>query len=126
MPTPILATKLHIPPPRPGVIRRPRLERANLLIVSPDNERRWYRYHHLFTELLRRRLGQSVAPGAVAGYHVRASQWYEDNGLETEAFRHATAASDVERAERLIAARRMPLHVLPVVAGVLDWLDSLP
>ena len=64
------------------------LERANLFIIPLDNERRWYRYHHLFAELLRLRLHQSItsSPGdegnLIAELHVRASQWYEANGLE--------------------------------------------
>ena len=92
------------------------LEHANLFIVPLDNERRWYRYHHLFADLLRQRLHQSTAssPGDagrdVAELHIRASQWYEDNGLEIEAFHHAAAANDVERAERLIEGKGMPLH----------------
>ena len=92
------------------------LEHANLFIVPLDNERRWYRYHHLFADLLRQRLHQSAASSTedagrdVAELHIRASQWYEDNGLEIEAFHHAAAANDVERAERLIEGKGMPLH----------------
>ena len=92
------------------------LERANLFIVPLDNERRWYRYHHLFADLLRQRLQQSTASstgdaeGGVAELHMRASQWYEDHGLEIEAFHHAAAANDVERAERLIEGKGMPLQ----------------
>ena len=52
--------------------------------------------------------------------------WYEANGLETEAFHHAAAANDIERAERLIEGGRIPLHSLGVVTAILDWLDSLP
>jgi LuxR family maltose regulon positive regulatory protein len=80
------------------------LERANLFLVPLDNERRWYRYHQLFAELLRQRLQQSAtsSPGDervdLAELHLRASQWYEDHGLEIEAFHHAAAAHDVERA----------------------------
>ncbi len=102
------------------------LERANLFSVPLDGERHWYRYHHLFRDLLRQRLGQSLAPDEIAGYHMRASQWYEEHGLRFEAFRHATAAHDIERAERLIAEGGMPLHSLGVVTAILDWLDSLP
>jgi LuxR family transcriptional regulator, maltose regulon positive regulatory protein len=104
------------------------LEHANLFIVPLDNERRWYRYHHLFAELLRQRLGQSAAssPGnEVADLHIRASAWLEDNGLEIEAFQHATAANDVKRAERLIDGNGMPLHFRGAVAPVLSWLESL-
>ena len=58
--------------------------------------------------------------------HIRASQWYEDNGLELEAFHHAAAANDVERAERLIEGDGIPLHFRGVVTTILDWLASLP
>jgi LuxR family transcriptional regulator, maltose regulon positive regulatory protein len=106
------------------------LERANLFIVPLDNERRWYRYHHLFAELLRQRLhqcGLSVNDeGGVAEYHLRASRWYEDQGLEIEAFQHAAAGNDVERAERIILGKGLPLHFRGAVAAILDWLASLP
>jgi len=108
------------------------LERANLFIVPLDNERHWYRYHHLFADLLRQRLRQNstTSPedegGSVAEFHQRASQWYEEHGLEIEAFHHATAANDVERAERLIEGKGMPLHFRGAVVPVLHWLESLP
>jgi len=108
------------------------LERANLFLVPLDNERRWYRYHHLFAELLRQRLQQSIASspryerGGVAEFHRRASQWYEDHGLSMEAFHHAAAAHDVERATRLAEGEGMPQHFRGAVAPVLDWLESLP
>ena len=113
------------------------IERANLFIVPLDNERRWYRYHHLFAELLRQRLHQSLAAPAggsatadeskhVAAYHIRASAWYEANGLEIEAFHHAAAANDVERAERLIEGDGIPRHFRGAVTAILDWLASLP
>src|SRR4029453_15029379 len=92
------------------------LEHANLFIVPLDNERHWYRYHHLFADLLRQRLQQSFASSSgdaesrVNELHIRASQWYEDNGLEIEAFQHAVAAHDVERAERLSTGKGIPLH----------------
>ena len=95
-----------------------------------DNERRWYRYHHLFAELLRQRLQQSASSGneegGVAEYHIRASEWYENNSLMLEAFHHATAAEDVDRAARLIANNNMGLHFRSVAMTVLDWLVSLP
>jgi len=102
------------------------LERANLFLVPLDNERLWYRYHHLFGELLRKRLGQSLVPGEIAEMHIQASEWYENNGLAFEAFRHATAARDVERAERLIESEEIGLHFRNVAMTVLDWLTSLP
>src|SRR5205085_11088361 len=73
------------------------IEHANLFLVPLDNERRWYRYHQLFADLLRQRLQQRSASStgderdSVAELHMRASQWFEDNGLEIEAFHHAAA-----------------------------------
>ena len=58
--------------------------------------------------------------------HIRASQWYEDHDLEIEAFQHAAAASDIERAERLIQGKGIPLHLRGAVTAILDWLGSLP
>ena len=107
------------------------LEHANLFIVPLDDERHWYRYHHLFAELLRQRLNQSAASSignevlSVAELHVRASHWYENNDLILEAFHHAAAANDVERAVRLMESKGMP--PLPgAAAAILNWLDSLP
>lgn len=105
------------------------LERHNLFIVPLDSERRWYRYHHLFAELLRQRLQQSVSSTGDEGVvesHIRASVWLEENGLVVEAFHHAAAANDIERAERLMAGGGMPLHNRGVVTTILDWLASLP
>jgi LuxR family maltose regulon positive regulatory protein len=103
------------------------LDRANLFIVPLDSERRWYRYHHLFADLLRQRRQQSeVSSAAVDEDHLRASEWYEANGLEIEAFQHAAAGHDVERAERLIEGNGMPLHFRGALVPILRWLESLP
>jgi LuxR family maltose regulon positive regulatory protein len=99
------------------------LVHANLFIVPLDSERRWYRYHHLFGDLLRQRLLQTTN---AAGLHLRASQWYEDNNLDLEAFQHAAAASDIDRAARLVLGDQMPLFFRGGVAPVLHWLESLP
>ena len=74
------------------------LERTNLFIIPLDNERRWYRYHHLFGGLLLQRQGQSLRHEEIAKYHIRASEWYEKNGDAAEAFRHAIAGRDFSRA----------------------------
>lgn len=100
------------------------LEAANLFIVPLDNERRWYRYHHLFAELLLQRLHQ-VQPDIVEKLHIRASEWYEKNSMEVEAFQHAVAANDVGRAARLIEGGGLPLQYLGATSA-LNWLGSLP
>lgn len=102
------------------------LERANLFLVPLDRERRWYRYHHLFGDLLRARLQQTTPSESVAELHIRASDWYEANGLEIEAFGQAAAANDVERAERLIEGKGMPLQYRGALAPIFRWLTSLP
>lgn len=101
------------------------LEQANLFIVPLDNERHWYRYHQLFADLLRQRLHQQQ-PDSVPDLHRRASIWYEENDLEIEAFQHAAAAADVERAARLIDGKGMPLQYRGAVGPVMNWLASLP
>lgn len=119
-------------PATPGQATLELIEHANLFIVPLDDERHWYRYHHLFADLLRQRLQQSTAAAAVdtaedvAELHRRASQWYEDQGLEMEAFHHAVAANDVERTIRLVEGRGIPRHFRGAVLAILDWLESLP
>jgi ATP/maltotriose-dependent transcriptional regulator MalT len=108
------------------------LEHANLFIIPLDDERRWYRYHQLFADLLRLRLHQSIASSQaeaqsqVNELYLRASLWYEDHGLSLEAFHHAAAAHDVERAARLVEGEGMPLLFRGAVTPVLHWLESLP
>ncbi len=108
------------------------LERANMFIIPLDNERRWFRYHHLFADLLRQRLQESGTStiaetgGRITELHSRASVWYENNELEIEAFHHAAAANDVERAERLIEGKGVPLQFRGGGNTVLNWLKSLP
>lgn len=112
------------------------LEQANLFLIPLDQERRWYRYHHLFAELLRERLRQGAAlsveevESVGAELHRRASQWYEENHLEMEAFHHAVAANDIDRATYLMEGGNlpgaMPLQFRGAMAPVLNWLKSLP
>jgi LuxR family maltose regulon positive regulatory protein len=73
------------------------LEAANLFIVPLDNERHWYRYHHLFADLLNHRLRQTF-PDQISELHQRASRWYEQQELPSDAIRHALAAEDFDRA----------------------------
>jgi LuxR family maltose regulon positive regulatory protein len=102
-----------------------RLERANLFIIPLDNERRWYRYHHLFADLLRQRL-QQTQPDLVPELHRRASAWYEQNGLAAEAIDHALSAGDFERAAGLIELGAEQTMMRSEVATFLSWVEALP
>ncbi len=102
------------------------LEQANLFLVPLDESRQWYRYHHLFADLLRHRL-QIEQPAQIPELHRRASQWYAANGLEAEAVRHALAASDWDRAgELILSGASNSLLKQGQVATVLDWLAAFP
>jgi len=94
------------------------LERANLFLVPLDDERTWYRYHHLFADLLRTQLQRSLGAQGVAQLHVRAAEWHAQNGSILEAIHHASAASDDERVERFIEQHYMEL----VSRGEQSWL----
>ena len=99
------------------------LEHANLFIVPLDNERRWYRYHHLFTDLLRQRLGK---PKEFAEFHLRASQWHEENGDLGAAFHHAIATVDFVRAAGLAEAAWQVMNESFQSAAWLGWVKKLP
>ena len=101
------------------------LEHSNLFLVTLDDDRHWYRYHHLFAELLRQRLHQNGDDG-VAELHVRASQWYEANGLETEAIQHALIAEDFERAAGLVEMAWPAMDGRFQAAAWLAWVKTLP
>lgn len=98
------------------------LARANLFLISLDHERKWFRYHHLFREILRQKLTQSDLD--VTQAHTRASEWYETNGFALQAFQHATYINDVERAERLLEGEK-PLLFRGLVRPILNWLNGL-
>jgi LuxR family maltose regulon positive regulatory protein len=102
------------------------LERANLFIVPLDDKGLWYRYHHLFGDLLRKRLGQAVPPEQLSELHRRASQWHEENGLLEQAVKHARAAGDFERIAQ-IAERAAGASLLDArLTALLRWADVLP
>lgn len=100
------------------------LERTNVFLVPLDQERRWYRYHHLFAEAMRARLAL-LHPELVAELHMRASLWYEQNGLLSEAIEHALMAQDQRRAASLLEtlANFSPTRVSPQV--LLRWMQTL-
>jgi len=102
------------------------LEHANLFITALDDERRWYRYHHLFGDLLRQRLGQNLSPDEISKYHIRASAWYEKNGAESEAFRHAITARDFSRAAGLCEMAWQGMNGSFQSGTWLGWVKQLP
>jgi LuxR family maltose regulon positive regulatory protein len=94
------------------------LERANLFLAPLDDERIWYRYHHLFADLLHSQLQKSLGAPGVAQLHVRAADWHAQNGSIVEAINHASIASDDERVERFIIQNYMVL----VSGGEQAWM----
>jgi LuxR family maltose regulon positive regulatory protein len=102
------------------------LERNNLFLIPLDDQRQWYRYHHLFADVLQTHL-MEAQPDRVAALHLRASAWYERNGLRSDAIRHALAAKDLERSAELIelawpAAEEGSIQQ----ATWLGWVKTLP
>ena len=102
------------------------LESANLFVVSLDDERGWYRYHHLFGNMLRHHLDRDTAVEGVSLLHQRAYDWFLQNGLTEEALGHALAAKDYDRAARLIEQNAGTMIRRGDVGTVLRWLKSLP
>jgi LuxR family maltose regulon positive regulatory protein len=101
------------------------LEHANLFIVPLDEERRWYRYHHLFADLLRQRLHQTQ-PEQVPTLHIRASEWYEQNGFTDEAIEHALRAEDYGRTAHLIEGHVDAMWMHGEHTRLRRWLAGLP
>ncbi len=101
------------------------LVRANLFTASLDSQRRWYRYHRLFADLLRRRL-EERDPDLVPDLHRRASLWHEAHGFPSEAVEHALLAGDFERAARLIEGSAEATLSRGEVATIRRWIESLP
>ena len=82
------------------------LEQANLFIVALDTQQQWYRYHHLFQQLLQNRLERQSGPNQIADLHRRASAWYARNGYVEDALGHALAAGDDAAATQIVEAHR--------------------
>jgi LuxR family transcriptional regulator, maltose regulon positive regulatory protein len=101
------------------------VDRSNLFLISLDDERQWYRYHHLFAEVLCHRL-QQQEPEILPELHRRASRWYEQHELFDEAVTHALAVPDVENAARLIEAYAWFTNFPSQFQVLLGWLNRLP
>ncbi|MBK9121903.1 MAG: hypothetical protein IPM16_02090 [Chloroflexi bacterium] len=102
------------------------LERNHFFVVALDDKRQWYRYHRLFGDFLRHRLGLKY-PDRVNELHQRASQWFEQNGLLSEAIDHALAARDHSRAAALIQGiAELLIWQRAEHNTLLGWLKALP
>ena len=97
------------------------LEGSNLLVVPLDRHREWYRYHHLFRELLQAELDRRE-PELIRELHARAAAWCEANGLPEMAIDHAQAAEDADRVARLVAILAQPAYAGGRVDTVCRWL----
>ena len=101
------------------------LEEANAFVVALDAGRAWFRYHHLFADLLQLEL-RRTAPGEVTGLHRVAAQWFAEHGFAVEAIRHAQAAQDWGLAARLLAEHWPGLHLDGQAAVIHELLAGFP
>ena len=124
-----LATWSNAGPTRPvatGQDILAQLERANLFTVHLDDERRWYRYHHLFHAVLRERMQVEMSREEITTLHQRASAWLADQKLIPEAIEHSLVAADYQRAAELIEHDGLWMIARGLRSQVLTWLDALP
>jgi LuxR family maltose regulon positive regulatory protein len=108
-----------------GQARLESLERGNFFVVPLDDRRRWYRYHHLFAEVLYARL-LAEQPEQATILHHRASEWHELEGSAADAIRHALAAEDFNRAADLVERAMPDMRRSRQEATLLGWLQALP
>ena len=100
------------------------IERSHLFVIPLDGERRWYRYHHLFKEVLSRRL-ETLYPGQIPGLHHRAAEWFEQHGSIHEAVQHAMKAGDADLTARLVEAHGCDLLMGGELVTLADWLAAI-
>jgi LuxR family maltose regulon positive regulatory protein len=108
-----------------GRARLEALDRANLFLVALDDRRQWYRYHHLFADVLRARL-LDEHPEQVPDLHGRASAWHEEAGNTTVAIEHALAAGDSDRAAGLVESVIPALTKQRRESQLRRWMEALP
>jgi LuxR family maltose regulon positive regulatory protein len=101
-----------------------KLDEANLFVIPLDDERHWYRYHHLFADVLQKRLEHQF-PHLLPQLHQRASIWYEENGFIAESIEQAILAGNQERAAQLIEQNGCFLLMSGEVATLLNWADTI-
>ena len=102
------------------------LERSNLFVTSLDDERQWYRYHHLFADLLKSTLAQRHSAEQIRELHRRASRWHQGEGSLEEAMTHAIAAEDYERAAAMIDENIVSMLSQSEGLTLLGWIEKLP
>ena len=100
------------------------LEQRNLFVIPLDDDRRWFRYHHLLVEVLNQRLEHELA-SRLPELHRRASRWYEQNGLISDAIHHARLAGDLERAAQLVDQNGCLLLMRGEVVNLLRWIQAV-
>ena len=100
------------------------LQKKNLFIIPLDEERRWFRYHHLFADALNRRL-EFQYPDLLPKLYHRASEWYEKNGLFGEAIQYALITGDRERAAQLVEQNGCYLLMSGELITLLKWMDAV-
>ncbi|MEO7752002.1 MAG: LuxR C-terminal-related transcriptional regulator, partial [Terracoccus sp.] len=108
-----------------GALMLEQLERADVFLVPLDSQRSWFRYHHLFADVLRARL-QVQAPGEVANLHRRASAWFTSTDDAPAAVRHALASGDHALAGRLVEEALPQLRRTRQDSLMLSWVRALP
>jgi LuxR family maltose regulon positive regulatory protein len=102
------------------------LNRANLFVIPLDDEGRWFRYHHLFADLLKARLRQALPAEAIAALHQCASGWYDQEGMFPEAIEQALAGADYLGAMQLVEKIALPMILKAYFKTVEDWLLAIP
>ncbi len=107
-------------------------ESKHYFVIPLDEGRRWFRFHHLFLDVLRSQLEKALGKGGVEygdlsleKLHLEASRWFEENDCEIEAFQHATKAGDIDRAAMLLQVGQVPLVFRGATRLALNWLESL-
>ena len=103
-----------------------RLYRENLFITALDYKHTWYRYHHLFADMLKNHLHQQLDSETIADLHQRASHWYEEQGYLQVAIKHAQEAGDMERVADLAEQAAQFSQIDSWMTNLLDWLEILP
>ena len=102
-----------------------KLERSNLFVIPLDNERKWFRYHHLFADVLLVHT-MDEQQDSIQKLHIQASEWYENNGFRADAVHHALASKDMERAAGLIERAFSEMEGIFQLSTWIKWVEKIP